>query len=35
MRPPEALGLLDHHHAGVGHVHAHLNDGGRNQDVVD
>ena len=28
-----ALGVFDHHHAGVGHVHAHLNDGGGHQCV--
>ena len=26
-----AFGVFDHHHAGVGHVHAHLNDGGGHQ----
>ena len=31
----EALGLLDHHDAGVGYVHADLDDGGRDQDEVD
>ena len=27
----EALGLLDDHHAGIGHVHSHFDDGGRDQ----
>ena len=35
LRQSEALGLLDRHHAGVGYVHAHLNNGGRDQDEVD
>ncbi len=28
LRQPEALGMFDHHQAGVGHVHPHLDDGG-------
>lgn len=28
-----ALGVLDHHYAGVGHIYAHLNDGGGHQCV--
>ena len=28
-----ALGVFDHHHAGIGHVHAHLDDGGGHQCV--
>ena len=33
LRQAEALGLLDHHHRGVGHVHAHLDHRGRNQNL--
>ena len=33
LRETEALGALDHHHAGVGHVHPHLNDGGGDHDL--
>ena len=31
LRQPELLGVLDHHHRRVGHVHAHLDDRGREQ----
>ena len=33
LREAEALGLLDDHQAGVGHVHADLDHRGRDQDL--
>ena len=31
LRQAETLGVLDHHQAGVGHVHAHFDDRGGHQ----
>src|SRR5713226_8314549 len=33
LRQPEAVGALDHHDRGIGHVHADLDDGGCDQDL--
>ena len=33
LREPHALGVLDDHERGVRHVHAHLDDGGRHQQL--
>ena len=33
LREAEPLGVLNHHHRGVGHVNAYLNDGGGKQDL--
>ena len=33
LRQPHALGVFNHHQAGVGHVHAHFYHGGRHQHV--
>ena len=33
LRKPESFGVFDHHHRGVGHIHAHLDHGGRNQHI--
>ncbi len=29
----KAVGVLHHHHRGVGHIHAHLNDRSRHQNL--
>ena len=34
LRQPEPLGVLDEHHGRVRHVHADLDDGGRDEDVT-
>src|SRR5216683_3147836 len=33
LRQPEAVGALDHHDSGIGHVHADLDNGGCDQDL--
>ena len=30
----EAVGVLDHHQGGIGHIHTHFNDGGGHQNVA-
>src|SRR5829696_9860668 len=32
LREPKALRMLDHHHGRLRHVHAHLDDGGGNEE---
>src|ERR1700722_18666728 len=33
LRQAKALGMLDHHHGRVGHIHAHFDHGGRDQNL--
>ena len=33
MGETEALGVEDHHHRGIGHIHAHLDDGGGDKNL--
>ena len=33
LREAKSLGMLDHHERGIGHIHAHFNDGRGDQHV--